>query len=176
MKAQALFVAAGLLMFFAGCQENAVEPIVVKSNDKPVPAFRTLQLKENIEFKTPDGHVGVADVRGEITYKLAPLAPAALPKVMPVENKPIYDLRIEGRGEMLLGSPAADGRAALAKPEVWSFAGELTSIVEDGARGIEVVFTITGTKWISHYHVSFILAGGFLTENDAVIDFHQNME
>jgi hypothetical protein len=171
MKALALFAAAILV---AGCQENAVEPIVTKGNEKAVPAVRTIQIKERIEFRTPDGYVANALVTGEITYKLIPFEQAGLTKEIPAEKKQVYDLRITGKGEMMMGGLApADVKSGLAKPEVWYFAGEMTQIVEDGAHGINVAFTLNGARWLGHYHMAFIVAGGTLAKGEDEIDFHQ---
>jgi hypothetical protein len=177
MKAFALFAAALIVVVFAGCQENAVEPIISKNVAKPAPAFRTLQIKENLAVTTPDGLFRVLDIAGEITYSLVPLEQASLGKEIPVEKKQIYDLRISGKGEIMLnGSAAAGSRVGLAKPETWSFSGVLTSIVGDGSSYVNVVFTIDGAKWISHYHVTFFLAGGMLNKGEGEVDFHQTMQ
>jgi hypothetical protein len=175
MKALALFAAA---ILFAGCQENAVEPITVRGNEKAVPAVRTIQINERIEFKTPDGFVANALVTGEVTYNLIPLEQAGLTKEIPAEKKQMYDLKIAGKGEMVMGGLApADVKGGLAKPEVWYFAGEMMKIVEDGTRGINVAFTINGARWLGHYHVAFIVARGTLVKGEDEIDFHPtNME
>ena len=169
MKALALFTAA---LLFAGCAENAVEPIVAKAGAAPAPAFRVLQIKENVEFKAPNGFVGVVEVAGEIRYNALPLAQGTMAKELPVERKAIYDLRIEGNGQMVFGAAAAENKAALGKPEMWIFAGGLTAIVQDGTRGIEVIFNITGAPWTAEYRMTFALAGGVLTKGENEIVFH----
>ena len=174
MKPLALFTAAIVVAMFAGCQENAVEPIVAHKVVKPAATNQALKIDESIELNIPDGRVVFAAIVGEITYKLAPVENAGLTKEIP--PKQVFNLTLAGKGQMVFGGNAMKGTEGLAKPEMWYFSGNLTSIVEDGASGIEAIFTIQGTKWIAHYHMTFLMKSGALVPQESFVDFHQSAE
>jgi hypothetical protein len=93
-----------------------------------------------------------------------------------IPEKQVYDLTLTGKGQMILVGEVAKDKFALAKPEVWYFAGNMTSIVQDGAHGLEAIFTIQGAKWTAHYHVMFSINRGALIEQESLIDFHPAAE
>lgn len=174
MKPLALFTAAVVVAMFAGCQENAVEPIVAQNTAKPAFTIQTMKIEETIEMNLPDGRVEFAAVAGEITYRLSPVKSAALSKEIP--EKQVYDLTLVAKGQLVFGGSAVKEKEGLAKPEMWYFSGNLTSTVQDGANGIEAIFTIDGTKWIAHYHMTFSLNRGVLVEKESLVDFHQSTD
>ena len=163
MKTLALFTAAALFATFVGCQENAVEPILGEKAAKPAALAQTIQIKEDLEFTMPDGRREKAEIAGEVTYRLVATEMAALAKEIP--PKVSYSLTLFGKGQLITAG------AGLAKPEVWSFSGSLSSVIDDG-RGVEAIFAIDGTKWVAHYHVTFILVREALAKGESEVDFH----
>jgi len=133
-----------------------------------------MMINEKMELWAPDGRVDVATVAGEVTYRLAPAGNAALAKEIP--PKQVYDLTLMGKGQIVFEGSVAKEKFSLPKLEVWYFAGNLTSIVENGANGVEAIFTIQGAKWTAHYHVTFAIVRGALEEKESLIDFHQASE
>ena len=174
MKPFALFTAAIIVALFAGCEENAVNPIAAPGAAHPAPAFRTMNINERVELAIPDGRIEFAAVEGQITYKLAPAKNAVFSKEIP--PKQVYDLTLTGKGQIMIEGAVVNDKFALAKPEFWYFTGTLTSIVEDGARDIQAIFTIQGTKWTAHYHMMFSIVGGALVEQESLVDFHPAAE
>ena len=170
MKPFALYTAALIIALFAGCEENAVDPIAAHGSAKPDPAFQTMNIKERIELAMPDGRVEFAAVEGEVVYRLAPAKNGNLSKEIPLTQ--IYDLTLTGKGQIMVEGAIVKDKFAFAKPEFWYFAGNMTSMVEEGARGIEATFTIQGAKWTAHYHVMFSIIGGALGEQESLVDFH----
>jgi len=173
MKTLALFLVAALLAPTVGCEESSFRRITGNPLDaaapvKATPVFQKLQIDEQLQLTTPEGMVGFAYVYGEISYSVTEAQPASLSKVLPV--KPVYTLNISGKGELM--HPFGETRNTLAKPNIWRFSGDATSIVEEGG-DLVATFQIDGAGYCAaHLHVGFLLAHGQLFKNTIYVDFH----
>jgi hypothetical protein len=172
MKTLTLFLAVALLVFFVGCEGSSVRRITANPVDVTIPGktptVKTIQINERMEVITPEGFKGFADVMGQIDYSITEAASKALAKELPV--KPVYTLNISAKGEI---EPLfLEKVAKLAKPNVWTFNGSLTGLVEDGG-DLMAAFQIEGTKYqTAHLHVAFLLTGNQVIAREFYVDFH----